>query len=539
MANTTFVPGTVIAVDWAQDVNDFVYGVNPEAARATLGAAADAFVQTGTGAVERTISGKLSEFPRTPLDYEADGDGVADDTAAVQATLDAAPAGSEVLIPHGHTFLCGPLTVSKKLILRIDGVLKMKDATGTLLTIAADGFVLCGAGEIDLNETEFIGVNISGDDVIVENLTIRNMLGGAASVGSSSALYVSGGDRPRVSNVRIRDILRGTGSSPSQPRAMTVSFCTDAVVSDVQISNVWSGMILSSNTRTYVQNPVLLNTLATTDNGFYIIGGSDTYIVNPTIHGWNDEPVVFSGTTRAFVIGGQVINPTTSNSLGFEDSTDIGVIGTSFIGDFSTILKARNSNTSSTGIVLRNVYARGRFSDDIVSYNTGACNDVVIEGCTFDKKYDTSFTDSILLLLGNTDRFVIDRNTFILREDAAAPASDFTITLDCSSPSSFRANRLLNFTASARFRVNGIGDLVEADTLYNQANIDAKREINNFAPTIGGPKVLFGTAIPAAGTWNRGDIVWNAQPAAGGTAGWVCTTAGTPGTWKTFGSIAA
>ena len=47
------------------------------------------------------------------------------------------------------------------------------------------------------------------------------------------------------------------------------------------------------------------------------------------------------------------------------------------------------------------------------------------------------------------------------------------------------------------------------------------------------------SAAPTTGTWQRGDIVWNVGATAGGTAGWICTTAGTPGTWKTFGAISA
>jgi len=47
------------------------------------------------------------------------------------------------------------------------------------------------------------------------------------------------------------------------------------------------------------------------------------------------------------------------------------------------------------------------------------------------------------------------------------------------------------------------------------------------------------TAAPVAGTWAKGDIVWNEAPVAGGTMGWVCTTAGTPGTWKSWGVITA
>lgn len=48
-----------------------------------------------------------------------------------------------------------------------------------------------------------------------------------------------------------------------------------------------------------------------------------------------------------------------------------------------------------------------------------------------------------------------------------------------------------------------------------------------------------GTAAPTTGTWARGDKVYNSQPSASGYIGWVCVTAGTPGTWKGFGLIQA
>lgn len=45
------------------------------------------------------------------------------------------------------------------------------------------------------------------------------------------------------------------------------------------------------------------------------------------------------------------------------------------------------------------------------------------------------------------------------------------------------------------------------------------------------------TAMPSVGTHSKGDIVYNSKPTAGGNLGWVCITAGSPGTWKPFGSI--
>jgi hypothetical protein len=52
------------------------------------------------------------------------------------------------------------------------------------------------------------------------------------------------------------------------------------------------------------------------------------------------------------------------------------------------------------------------------------------------------------------------------------------------------------------------------------------------------PKEVWGTAAPVAGTWARGDRVRNSAPAAGGIAAWICTTAGTPGTWKAEAALA-
>lgn len=47
----------------------------------------------------------------------------------------------------------------------------------------------------------------------------------------------------------------------------------------------------------------------------------------------------------------------------------------------------------------------------------------------------------------------------------------------------------------------------------------------------------WGAAAPVAGTYVVGDIVWNTGAAAGGKAGWICTGAGSPGTWKAFAPI--
>ena len=44
-------------------------------------------------------------------------------------------------------------------------------------------------------------------------------------------------------------------------------------------------------------------------------------------------------------------------------------------------------------------------------------------------------------------------------------------------------------------------------------------------------------APPTTGTYDRGDITWNRAPSSGEPIGWVCLLAGTPGTWASFGSM--
>ena len=53
----------------------------------------------------------------------------------------------------------------------------------------------------------------------------------------------------------------------------------------------------------------------------------------------------------------------------------------------------------------------------------------------------------------------------------------------------------------------------------------------------GGGGFVYATAAPTTGAHTVHELVWNTTPEPGGNIGWVCTTAGTPGTWKPWGVI--
>ena len=61
--------------------------------------------------------------------------------------------------------------------------------------------------------------------------------------------------------------------------------------------------------------------------------------------------------------------------------------------------------------------------------------------------------------------------------------------------------------------------------------------VGRIRPGIDARDITYAAAAPTSGTWARGDVVLNNAPSASGKVGWVCTTGGSPGTWKAFGVI--
>jgi hypothetical protein len=57
--------------------------------------------------------------------------------------------------------------------------------------------------------------------------------------------------------------------------------------------------------------------------------------------------------------------------------------------------------------------------------------------------------------------------------------------------------------------------------------------------TLGSNHMTWGSAAPTTGTWAVGDVCWNTGAAAGGSPGWVNTSASGSGTWKAMANLAS
>jgi hypothetical protein len=80
---------------------------------ASTGATTVGTIQSGTGAVARTVDAKLKETVSVK-DFGAVGDGVTDDTAAIQAAIDASHSGQQILVPAGKYLITSSILLNKR-----------------------------------------------------------------------------------------------------------------------------------------------------------------------------------------------------------------------------------------------------------------------------------------------------------------------------------------------------------------------------------------------------------------------------------------
>jgi hypothetical protein len=115
------------------------------------------YTLTAAGATLQSVQTKLEQYISVK-DFGAVGDGVTDDTAAVQAAIDS---GEPIVFPAG-SYACGPLTQSTNFQrFYADGFVKIqKNANGVLFTSTGN--------YVQFEGIQFIGTGFTGDNV---NLT--------------------------------------------------------------------------------------------------------------------------------------------------------------------------------------------------------------------------------------------------------------------------------------------------------------------------------------------------------------------------------
>lgn len=166
------------------------------------------YAPSGTGAVTTTVQTKLRETVSVK-DFGAVGDGVTDDTAAIQAAVTAVSSGGVVLLPAG-TYLVSTINVTGKSVV-LSGYGATLNSTGTnggiyktdhdnKLIVIGLSFVGAGAG---------IKHSATPSTTVYDELDILecsfNMNSGVYGI------YSSGSREPRIQNCFFRNTNSGNG----------------------------------------------------------------------------------------------------------------------------------------------------------------------------------------------------------------------------------------------------------------------------------------------------------------------------------------
>jgi|TARA_B100000941_G_scaffold27527_1_gene16314 hypothetical protein len=132
----------------------------------------------------------------------------------------------------------------------------------------------------------------------------------------------------------------------------------------------------------------------------------------------------------------------------------------------------------------------------------------------------------------------IDTNTITMAKEGLNSLSDLLLGLGNVVG---QEDSKLVVDAEGVLRVQGdTSTIIKGNLGIGVSNIPDDLSLETERPVkFQGKKFEVGNKIPTIGLYNKGDIVWNDDPKPNGILGWICIRTGTPGEWRTFGTIGA
>ena len=527
----------------------------------------------GTGAVATNVQAKLRQTVSV-MDFGAVGDGVTNDTAAIQAAINFACPSKDFAVYTANEikalwFPAGVYKVSNLLLqhklstdddsrsFRIYGngvrIEQISGSTGPVLEISS-------CKRLHISDLQIAGETyITGMwDSIFDNVNFNSYTGTsgygvkfgtryAAGTNLFDACYWNKFTRCRFSPIEF-DVF---GVDDQEFNANTFDSCISEGIEIVVNAdgsfqgNVWLGgelrgdPIISIDAANGSPNPNSLTIIST----YFDQPGIQTNLYDfqiktlgtcPAVNDYimDGQPVGEAGSVQelglAGVRQGQRIPVSAANLIVNGDHNNNAVGETSVSGVSLTNASALVSSTSGVGAFSRYVTYTTTGSAAEVKYKTNAL------------PFDGTYAMTIVYQKPAS-------NAMSVRFQSSLPGSDAYNTF-ANSNTLFVGNWVVatyTFYANASDEVyavfydNASGKSIDVAyvgcTLGSTGVIFAAN-----APSIPNePQVVWKSAVPTTGTWLRGSIAWNTAPSAGGTPGWVCVTAGTPGTWKAMANLAA
>ena len=549
---------------------------------------------TPAGAINRTINAKAQDITSVK-DFGAIGDGTTDDTTAIQAALNAS---TSVYFPNGSYLISASITLNAGQKLSGDNATIKWNATTlnyaftgvTVNDIVVSGLTFsstiantavsfgiflqnafrvkvsnCNTNLVGLLWTtstsyaSYAGVTLanSSSDILVENCTLY---GAGAAVTASYGIFIQYSYRFAITNCSVQNYGQGItfwggDADPGANGALAnARLCYEGSITNCAVYNVGGGGIWGSMGQNITISGNSINTAG--DVGIDLEGCFDCTASGNTVAECVNGGLTHFFYNRNIVYAG---NSVTQSNAAYP------------------VYRCYNSgaNTLNKSVLLSGNTFRGNGVITTADYSAGPIQSTAFIGNSF-------INCSLACAFNNMEFINIIGNTFIF--DVAAGSTMTAISVSgqhINSNVSIKGNEIMSlvtqpagsasiyanfedFNSSGIFTINGNDSQgfpidISINNTGTNAGTSGLFTIHN--NTLGAPAFLrsgeatsanivsfennmyqgkpWPTVTPTTGKWDVSNKVYFSAPTAGAYIGSVCTTGGTPGTWKTFGAITA
>lgn len=559
------------------------------------GSALVGWIQSGTGAVLRLVQDKLREQPVTPADYGATGSNVAADTAAAQKAMlhKRVRFNQSMTVSSSLSFLSGQeVTIDAGVVVAMQAATNLPVFDGNAVdNVSISGGTVQACGTLS-TETDGNGIRFrtSGRGNSVTGVTVTGHKGWGVLIADQENAKVHGCaffDSPATdsdTNATTKgDIgILGSASNVSVLGNVCESGNAIAVGAFTQTSgDIIDGLIIAANAikgyrqygiTCYKNDPAhsFIDTVIT-GNTVCDISGATAFSADGTfpfgcaiyVQGVEDAVVSSNTTARTHTAVVSFSSNLTPAAIGATNNTRILICDNTCTDDAMHGIEVSEPNNqgaaigacairgnivTSMGDVGIYVVQRANVDVDLNLVDTTGGQGIFVDNSTTKRANVNVRSNTVrnVTLAGISVNFVQNSSVFGNRVYGNA---NYPIIINNADNFDMSFNQVITTaglaivvdTACANFTYNGnsvegtgtsVAHYMDSRPLSPSGNVQT-----GCTNTWGGTYAIGRAAAPASGTWAVGDQTYNVAPGPAGYAGWICTTAGTPGTHKGVGLI--